>query len=195
MSFFKQTTGQAREAFTAMPMQSRVISVMLVAVIAIGLAFLVRDGRALGNVHLFGGRSFSEQELDAVELAFSRAGLNGWEREGRRIRVPKESQAAYLAAVAESPLPISLHSLQQEAINETSVFDSNESSLRRVMHAKEQDLGSTIPSFRRSAGRKSSTIAGNAEDLVAHARNRPASWCNPKGPALCREIASWRLRK
>ena len=40
MNFFKQSSDQAREAFVTMPMQSRVISVMLVAAIAIGLAIL-----------------------------------------------------------------------------------------------------------------------------------------------------------
>ena len=79
MSFLQQTTDQAREAFTAMPMQSRIISVMLVAAIAIGLAFLIRGENSVGKEHLFGGRSFGEQELDSVEMAFSHAGLSDWE--------------------------------------------------------------------------------------------------------------------
>ncbi|MCG8648709.1 MAG: beta-cystathionase, partial [Pirellulales bacterium] len=84
MSFLRQSTDQIREAFSAMPLQSRVISVMLVAAIAIGLAFLVRGSTSSNKVILFGGRSLGEQELDAVELAFGNAGLNDWERDGRR---------------------------------------------------------------------------------------------------------------
>ena len=69
MSLIKQSTDQAREAFTAMPMQSRVISVMLVAAIAIGLAFLIRGENSAGKDTLFGGQSFGEQELAAPAQA------------------------------------------------------------------------------------------------------------------------------
>lgn len=131
-----------------MPMQSRVIAVMLVAAIAVGLGFLVRDSGTVSKEHLFGGRSFGENELAAVELAFSRAGLNEWEREGRRIKIPKDSKAAYLAALEESAtLPLSLRSSVQEAINATTVFDSSEMRVAREMHAKEQDLGNKIAAF------------------------------------------------
>ncbi len=148
MSLFKESTGQAREAFTAMPMQSRIISVMLVAAIAIGLAFLVRGNGSISTETLFSGHSFGEQELAAVELAFSRAGLSDWEREGRRIRIPRDSKAAYLAALAESAtLPMSLRSSVQEAIDATNVFDSNDLRIAREMHAKEQDLGNKIAAF------------------------------------------------
>lgn len=148
MSILKQSTGQAREAFEAMPMQSRVIAGMLVIAIAIGLAFLVRGNHSTGRENLFGGRSFGEQELDAIEMAFSSAGLQDWEREGRRIKIPTESKAAYLAALEESAsLPISLRSRVNEAINATSVFDSSELRVAREMHAKEQDLGTKIMSF------------------------------------------------
>ena len=77
-----------------MPMQSRVIAAMLVAVIAIGLAFLVRGSDTKSTEYLFGGRSMGEQEMDSIEVALSAAGLNEWEREGRRIKVPKESKSA-----------------------------------------------------------------------------------------------------
>ena len=145
MSLIKQSTDQAREAFTAMPMQSRVISIMLVAAIAIGLAFLIRGESSAGKDALFGGQSFGEQELAAIEMAFSRANLNDWEREGRRIKIPRETKAAYLAALEESSnLPLTLRSSVQEAINATTVFDSSDLRIAREMHAKEQDLGNKI---------------------------------------------------
>jgi flagellar M-ring protein FliF len=118
---------------------------MLVAAIAIGLAFLVRGESSIGKDMLFGGQSFGEQELAAIEMAFSRASLSDWEREGRRIKIPRESKAVYLAALEESSnLPMTLRSSVQEAINSTTVFDSSDLRLAREMHAKEQDLGNKI---------------------------------------------------
>ncbi len=148
MDLLKQSTGQAREAFVAMPMQSRVISIMLVVAIVIGLAFLVRGSESAGKQMLFGGRSFSEQELDAIELAFSRAGLSAWKREGRRIEIPAESKAEYLAALQESSsLPITLRSYMKEAIKNTNIFDSTGLRDSRETLAKQQDLGIKISAF------------------------------------------------
>ncbi len=148
MSLFRQSTDQAREAFTAMPMQSRIISVMLAAVIAIGLAFLVRGDSSSGKEYLFGGRSLSEQELIAVELAFGNAGLNDWMPEGHRVKIPVESRGEYLAALENSSaLPMSLRTSVQEAIDKTSVFEPSELSVARQDHAKELDLGTKIGFF------------------------------------------------
>lgn len=145
MNFFKETSEQAREAFSAMPMQSRVISVMLVMAIVVGLGFLVRGDATNKKSAMFGGQSFAEPDLAAMEMAFSNAGLNDWEREGRRIMIPQESKAAYLAALEDSAsLPLALRSRVYEAINAGSVFDSSDMRNSREMHAKEQDLGNKI---------------------------------------------------
>lgn len=149
MEIFKQSTGQARDAFAAMPVQSRVISVMLVAAIVIALAFLVKGSDSSARELLYGGRTLSEQDLDAIELAFSSAGLSDWRREGRRIEIPSAAKAAYLAALKDSltSLPISLRSYTQEAIESTNVFDSSGVRDAREMLAKEQDLGGKISAF------------------------------------------------
>ena len=121
---------------------------MLVAVIAIGLAFLVRGTDAKSKQLLFGGRSMSEQELDSIEVALSTAGLNEWEREGRRIHVPSDAKADYFAALKDaSNLPVSLRTQVDEAIKSSSPFDSSELRRSREMHAKERDLGSKIATF------------------------------------------------
>ena len=75
MNLLRQSTDQARQVFLSMPMQSRVIAMMLVAVIAIGLAFLVRGSDTSSTEFLFGGRSMGEQEMDSIEVALSAAGL------------------------------------------------------------------------------------------------------------------------
>ncbi len=148
MNFFRQSTDQARQVFLSMPMQSRVIAMMLVAVIAIGLAFLVRGSDTKSTEYLFGGRSMGEQEMDSIEVALSAAGLNDWEREGRRIRVPKDVKSTYLAALGDaSSLPIALRTEVDQAIKNSSPFDSSDLRHSREMHAKEKDLGSKISAF------------------------------------------------
>ncbi len=145
MSFFKQSTDQAREVFQSMPVQSRVISGMLVVAIAIGLAFLVRGDATSGREYLFGGRAFTEQELAAMEMAFSREGLNEWHRDGTRMMIPAAAKDVYVAAMgASTTLPMSLNSNVQEAIKATTVFDSSELHGARVQAAKELDLGRSI---------------------------------------------------
>ncbi len=145
MKFFQQSADQAREAFTAMPMQSRVITVMLVAAIAIGLAFLVKGDSSASGEYLFGGRAFTDHELAAMEMSFSREGLNEWKRDGTRMRIPSSSKDVYLAAMQQSTtLPMSLNSNVQEAIKATTVFDSSELHGARVDAAREADLGRSI---------------------------------------------------
>ena len=148
MNFLRQSTDQARQAFLSMPMQSRIIVTMLVAVIAIGLAFLVRGSDAKSTEYLFGGRSMGEQEMDSIEVALSAAGLNEWQREGRRIKVPQDAKAAYLAALGDATsLPIALRTEVDEAIKSSSPFDSSDLRHAREMHAKEKDLGNKISAF------------------------------------------------
>ena len=148
MNFLRQSTDQARQVFLAMPMQSRIIAAMLVTAIAIGLAFLVRGSDVKSTEYLFGGRSMGEQEMDSIEVALSAAGLNDWEREGRRIKVPKESKSAYMAALGDAAgLPIALRTEVDQAIKSSSPFDSSDLRKSREMHAKEKDLGNKISQF------------------------------------------------
>ncbi len=148
MSLVSQTTDQIRETFLAMPMQSRVIAGLLIASIGIGLAFLVQGGSVQNSEVLFGGKSLSESELDMIEMAFARAGLNGWTREGHRLKIPMETRNEYYAALEESTnLPMTLRSNMQQAISSGNPLESNEQRMAREMHAKEQDLGAKIASF------------------------------------------------
>ncbi len=169
MSFLKQTTDQAREAFALMPMQSRIITGMLVAAIAIGLAFLVKGDSTDGREYLFGGQTFSEQELAGMEMAFSVAGLKDWKREGTRMMIPGDSKDEYVAAMeSSSTLPISLHSYVTDAINATTVFDSSELQGARVDAALEMDLSQSIAQM---ADIKAARVVHDRSDRMGLGRN------------------------
>ncbi|NND97011.1 MAG: beta-cystathionase [Pirellulaceae bacterium] len=131
-----------------MPLSSRIVTAVLAIVIVGGLFYLARSERPVSDELLFGGRSLSEQELDSVEMSFSRAGLNGWKREGRRISIPTQTRSDYLAALQQaSSLPVSIRSSVQDAIDKTTIFESSSQRVARVQHAKEQDLGNKLTAF------------------------------------------------
>lgn len=148
MSFLQKAIEPLRDAFLAMPMQSRLIAAMLIATIAIGLGLLVKGGSGGDSEYLFGGRMLSESEVDSVEIAFSQAGLRGWVREGRRLRIPTANRNEYLTALRESAtLPLALRSSVQDAIDKASPFESSDQRISREMHAKARDLGVKISAF------------------------------------------------
>ena len=147
MSLIRPFFEQTRATFLSLPMPSRVIFVMLVVAIALGLAMLVRGETGTRSEYLLGGRTLGEQELDSVELAFARAGLNRWEREGRRVKIPVDTRGDYLAALDNATLPLSLRTPLQKAMQEASVFESSEMRRTREMHAKEISLGKKIEAF------------------------------------------------
>lgn len=148
MNLLKNAIEPLRDAVLAMPMTSRVITGMLIATILIGLGLLVKGGGTPQAEYLFGGRSLTEAEVDAVELAFSQAGLRGWTREGRRVRVPAGNRSDYLAALNQSgSLPLALRSGLQEAIDKASPFESSDQRKAREAYAKASDLGKKVSAF------------------------------------------------
>lgn len=148
MDLLQKTIAPLRESFLAMPMAHRVLSGMMVTLIAIGFALLVKGDSRPSTEYLFGGRTLSDAEVDSVEISFGKAGLQGWQREGRRIRIPIDSRSDYLNALQESTsLPLALRSSVQEAIDKASPFESSEQRNAREMHAKARDLSAKIIAF------------------------------------------------
>ena len=129
------------------PLSRAVLAVMLLLVLASG-SFLYRSASDSSHEMLFGGRSLVDHELDAIELAFSRAGLDAWQRSGRQIQIPKEKRSEYLAALSDtSALPFTLRNPMKEAMQASNLFDSTSMRNSREMLAKEQDLGIKIAAF------------------------------------------------
>ena len=148
MSAISESTDQIRSALSSMPLQSRVVGIVLTLIVVGTLGYMATGSRESGSELLFGGRSLSEQELDSVEMSFSSAGLNGWKREGRRIMIPTQSKSQYLAALQKATtLPISIRSSVQDAIDKTTMFESSSQRIARQMHAKQQDLGNKLNAF------------------------------------------------
>ena len=92
---------QIVELFRTMTPAARITTALLLAVVVISLVFLLRQHTGVADDLLFGGQEFSQAELDAMEAAFAKKGLNDWEVSGRRIRVPRRQRNLYIAAVDE----------------------------------------------------------------------------------------------
>ncbi len=129
-------------------MPSRVLALVLAAAAVIGLGLLIRGGQSVDTALLFGGRTLADQEIDAIEMSFGHAGLSGWQREDRQIKVPSERRSEFLSALdANTALPPSLRSKVQEAIEKASLFEPTSQREARQSHAKEQDLGNKLAAF------------------------------------------------
>ena len=80
---------QVVELFRTMTPAARITTALLLAVVVISLVFLLRQHTGVADEPLFGGQEFSQAELDAMEAAFAKKGLNDWDVSGRRIQIPR----------------------------------------------------------------------------------------------------------
>jgi flagellar M-ring protein FliF len=122
--------------------------------------------------YLFGGKVLEERELNIAEQAFGQASLSGWERDGRRLKVPAGKRSEFLAALNGAALPLTLRNAVTEAIEKASVFESNEMRRSREMHAKELDLAKIIEAFPEV---RSASVEYDQGERVGFSRSRPQS--------------------
>ena len=131
-----------------MPVGNRVIAGLLVIAIVVSLGFLGFGGKAEKTEYLLGGRLMNASELDAAEYAFGAAGLPGWKRDGKRMMIPSDRRAEFLAALQESgTLPMHLRTQVETALGSMSAFDSNGQRDAKLAHALEKDLGARLMVF------------------------------------------------
>jgi flagellar M-ring protein FliF len=147
MDFLNQAIAQVRDLFLSMTPAARVTSVLLVAVIGVSLGFLVQQQSAGPDEYLFNGEFLRPADADRVEAAIAQAGLNGWTREGNRIKVPRSQMAEYLGAVADADaLPPNHDSIIQQALD-LGPFVDEQTRKQRLKAAREQQLSMIIRSM------------------------------------------------
>jgi flagellar M-ring protein FliF len=147
MDFLNQAVAQVRDLFLSMTPAARVTAVLLVAVIGVSLGFLVQQQSAGPDEFLFNGEFLAPADADRVEAAIAQAGLNGWTREGNRIKVPRSQMAEYLGAVADAgALPPNHDSIIQQALD-LGPFVDEQTRRQRLKAAREQQLSLIIRSM------------------------------------------------
>lgn len=145
MDFFNRAYGQAVELFRSMSPGARITTGLLFLLVLTSLVFLFRQRTDGTNEFLFGGEILTQSDIAALEMAFAKAGLNGWTNEGNRIRVARSQKHTYLAAAAkENALPESFRNSSDEMLSQNSPFDSRDVRALRERNAREKVLVQTL---------------------------------------------------
>jgi flagellar M-ring protein FliF len=137
---------QIAKLFETMTPSARIMAGLMVGVIVISLGWIFNSQQSAPGYHyLFGGRNFSDADLDMMEAAFSDTGLREFDRVGSRIRVPAEQKDAYLKALsAGDALPKEWGGIMDAALKDQSPWDSNWQRETGVQFAKEREVSNLI---------------------------------------------------
>ena len=145
MDFLNKSFAQLSELFRSMTPGSRLASCLLLVAIVVSLGFLFQHQVAGGDTYLLGARAFSSTELPGMEAAFAKAGLNGYEVEGNRVRVPRGQQAEYMAALADAgALPEHFGSHLTAAVTNMNWFSGRVQQEMMLKVARQKELSAII---------------------------------------------------
>ena len=145
MDFFNKAYGQIAELFRSMTPAARITTSLLLGVIVVSLAFLLRGQATSADAYLFGARALTDGEIAAMTGAFAKAGLNDWENEGNRVRVPRGQRHTYLAALVEgNALPQDAGSAWREMFAAENPLQTRQTRELHEKYAIQKDLSFTI---------------------------------------------------
>ena len=144
MDFLNQATGQVRELMLSMTPAARVTALLLLGVIGVSLGYLAQHQTAGSDDYLFNGEFLPGSVVDRAEAAIAQAGLQGYERVGNRIKVPRARKSEFVAAVADGgALPPNFHQIVDEALN-VSAFASGDTRREKLKAARAQQLSMMV---------------------------------------------------
>lgn len=136
---------QIAKLFESMTPSARIMAGLMVGVIVVSLGWIFTAQQSTNHQYLFGGRDFSDAELDSMEAAFSDAGLREFDRVGKRIKVPADQKDIYLKSLsAAEALPKEWGGYTEQALGNPNPFASNFSVAKEIEFAKERDVASVI---------------------------------------------------
>lgn len=145
MNFLNQTAAQVRELFESMTPGARITAGLLLAIVVVSMGYLFQQSTARPDEYLFGAEPLSGSQINAMTAAMSQAGLNDFEIEGARIRVPRGERYAYIAAVANAgAMPVSAKDFMSAALDSGSFTDTRETRLQRIKLGVEKEMSHTI---------------------------------------------------
>lgn len=148
MDFINKAFAQLRELFLSMPLSSRVIAALLLAVLVVSLGYLFTGQVGGPQMYLLGGEAFSTSQLNSMEAAFAQEGLGAYEIVGGRVRVPHGKQNEYIAALAKhKALPENFGEIINRALDQGSPFEPRDRREQRIKNARQMLLSQIVASL------------------------------------------------
>ncbi len=141
MDFLNRFTAQFRELFGSMTPPARVTAGLLLAVVAISVAYLFAGATPSPDAYLFGAEPLSSADIAKVAAAFSQAKLENYDLTGNLVRVPRAQKSLYMAAIAEgNALPRNFANLLDKMLPPGNPFESKDDKEIRKQTAKQEIL-------------------------------------------------------
>ncbi len=175
MDFLNRALTQVKDLFLSMTPGARITAGLLLAVVVISLAYLFHGGLGGGETYLFSGEVFTPSEQQAMEAAFAKAGLSGFEFAGGRVRVPGNQQSAYVAALASgNALRRNFGDLTGKVLSDTNPFRPHETAAAALQWATAEELSAIIGKMN---GIEDATVMFGSKDEpgLLHKKTRTAS--------------------
>lgn len=144
MNFLTDFGKQIREMFLSLTPAARVVATVLLVAIPVSLAFLFQGTSASPSEYLFAGRSFKDSEIQAMEVAFSKATLRNYEVVGSRIKVPAGERDQYIKSLSDNEALPMLLSSAQDRVDGTNPFRSARETDLIYKERKQKDVANAI---------------------------------------------------
>ena len=148
MDFLNQSFAQLKDLFQSMTPAARITAALLLAVVVISLVYLFTHEVAGPDVYLLGGEMFPSSEVNNMAVAFSQEGLDSYEIEGNRIRIPRGHREQYMAALAKhNALPEEYDEILTRMLEKTDWMKSPKEREAQIKAAREKYLSRTLSAW------------------------------------------------
>jgi flagellar M-ring protein FliF len=148
MDFLNRSFAQLKDLFQSMTPAARITAALLLAVVVISLAYLFTHEVAGPDVYLLGGEMFPSSEIHNMAAAFSQEGLDSYEIEGNKIRIPRGQREQYVAALAKhNALPEEYDDILTRTLDQGTAFMSPTEREARLKAGREKYLSRTLSAW------------------------------------------------
>jgi flagellar M-ring protein FliF len=145
MDFLNSSFAQLKDLFQSMTPAARITAALLLAVVVISLAYLFTHEVAGPDVYLLGGEMFPDSEIRNMTVAFGQEGLDSYEVEGNKIRIPRGQREQYMAALAkQNAIPQEYDDILTRILDKGTAFMSPAEREARLKAGREKFLSRLI---------------------------------------------------
>jgi flagellar biosynthesis/type III secretory pathway M-ring protein FliF/YscJ len=145
MDFLNRAYSQLADLFRSMTPGARLMAGLSAAAVLLSIGYLTTHQAVLPEVDLMHGLPLSSGQLPAMQAAFSKAKLKGYEIRGTSIFVPHGQEADYMAALAAADaLPPNVGDAEHKAVNDSTMFEFGPQRDQRMRIAKQEELARNI---------------------------------------------------